>query len=269
MDRTLWTQLNIAYPGKDFIEREYHAVAHLTGILPAAEASGLLSSWWFIRKGPWRVRYRLADPPGSTDSDPIHSSLTEGFSWTHDIYEPEVHAFGGPAGMELAHMLFHHDSKHLLPFLRTDATDRREFSLILCTALLRAAGLDINEQGDVWARVADHRAGLPSTSVDPEIWRSFTNDISRLLHGRVRTDTLDRAWLTAFENAGRALRVLRKDGALTRGLRAVTALHVIFHWNRIGLPATTQATLSRAAKDAVFGSTSEDKTHPEGPTSRR
>jgi hypothetical protein len=41
---------------------------------------------------------------------------------------------------------------------------------------------------------------------------------------------------------------------LTRGIRAVITLHVIFHWNRIGLPATTQATLARAAKDAIFGS---------------
>jgi hypothetical protein len=34
----------------------------------------------------------------------------------------------------------------------------------------------------------------------------------------------------------------------------VTALHVIFHWNRIGIPGSTQAVLAQAAKKAIFGS---------------
>lgn len=256
MDEVSWKQLNIAYPGEDSAERERHAVAHLTGILPAAEAGGLIISWWFIRKGPWRVRYLLADPSNPPDDDPVHPILTEGRSWTRDTYEPEIHAFGGPASMDLAHNLFHHDSRHLLSFLHEGGADRRERSLILCTALMRAAGLDINEQGDVWAQVAEHRAGLPNTPIDPDVWSSFTRDVSHLLHGKACTDTLNHHWLTAFEDTGSALRTLREDGALTRGIRAITALHVIFHWNRIGLPATTQAVLARAAKDAVFGSTS-------------
>ena len=261
MDPTVWKQLNIAYPGDDSTARERHAAAHLAGILPAAEASGLITSWWFIRKGPWRVRYLLANPPSDPDGDPIHPSLTEGVSWTRDIYEPETHAFGGPASMSLAHQLFHHDSRHLLPFLRAGATERRERSLILCSALMRAAGLDINEQGDVWAQVVEHRAGLPAAPVDPDTWSSFTSDIGRIIRGRPRTDVIEPNWLTAFEDAGRALRALREDGALSRGLRAITALHVIFHWNRIGIPATTQALLARAAKDAIFGRPVDEKTY--------
>lgn len=265
MDETPWKQLNLAYPGEDHAERERHAVTHLSRILPTVEAAGLITSWWFIRKGPWRVRYRLAEPSTNPDDDPVHPTLTEGISWTRDIYEPENHAFGGPASMDLAHTLFHHDSRHLLPFLRSGAADRREHSLILCTALMRAAGLDINEQGDVWAQVAEHRAGLPNMPVDPDMWRSFTSDVSHFLHGTARTDTLDHNWLTAFDDVGKALRMLRQEGALTRGIRAITALHVIFHWNRIGLPATSQALLARAAKDTVFGATLEEPSHPPSP----
>jgi thiopeptide-type bacteriocin biosynthesis protein len=257
VDETPWKQLNIAYAGEDYAERERHAVAHLTGILPAAEADGLITSWWFIRKGPWRVRYLLSDRSNNPDRDPVHSLLTTGASWTPDIYEPETHAFGGPSSMDLAHQLFHHDSRHLLPFLLKGADDRRERSLILCTTFMRAAGLDINEQGDVWTQVAEHRTRRATTPVDPRMWSSFTRDVSHLLRGRPRTDALDHDWLTAFEDAGRELRMLREKGALTRGVRVVTALHVIFHWNRMGLPATTQAFLARAAKDAVFGSTVE------------
>ncbi|MFI5593620.1 thiopeptide-type bacteriocin biosynthesis protein [Amycolatopsis sp. NPDC051758] len=253
MDTTTWNQLNIAYSGNDAIERERRAVEHLAGILPSAEAGGLITSWWFIRKGPWRVRYLLAGQPSSSDGDPIHAGLTAGMAWTRDIYEPETRAFGGPASMVLAHALFHHDSSHLLSFFRSGAPDRRERSLILCTALMRAAGLDINERGDVWAQVAEHRASVPVAPVNADVWNSFTDDISHILRGRAGPDVLDRTWLAAFEDAGRALRTLREEGALTRGLRAITALHVIFHWNRIGLPAATQAALARAAKDAIFG----------------
>ncbi|WP_414941224.1 hypothetical protein [Amycolatopsis sp. cmx-11-51] len=76
MGTTAWKQLNIAYPGDDSAERERHATEHLTGILPAAEASGLITSWWFIRKGPWRVRYLLASQPSSRGGSAHRSSPT-------------------------------------------------------------------------------------------------------------------------------------------------------------------------------------------------
>jgi hypothetical protein len=39
----------------------------------------------------------------------------------------------------------------------------------------------------------------------------------------------------------------------TGGLRDVLAHHVIFAWNRLGLPSATQVVLAAAAKTAVFG----------------
>lgn len=256
MEETPWKQVNIAYPAQDSAGRERQAIAHLTGILPSAEANGLITCWWFIRKGPWRVRYLLTDPADGNDSnaaDPLHPILTTGVTWTRDIYEPEIHAFGGPASMDIAHTLFHADSRHLLCFLSEDPADRRERSLLLFTALMRAAGLDINEQGDVWAQVAEQRSGLAEMPPDPQVWAAFTSDVRHLLLGHARTDLIGGNWLASFQKTGRSLRTLRENGNLTRGLRAVIALHVIFHWNRLGLTATTQATLARAAQEAVFG----------------
>ncbi|MBO4210977.1 thiopeptide-type bacteriocin biosynthesis protein, partial [Micromonospora echinofusca] len=155
MKETPWQQVNITYPGQSRHERERHAIPHLHRVLPAAETAGLITSWWFIRKGPWRIRYLPTTP--DTDPGPVHDLLTGTRAWTSDIYEPETHAFGGPDAMDTAHTLFHHDSRHLLTYLHHQPTDRRERSLILCTALMRATGLDLNEQGDVWARVARHR----------------------------------------------------------------------------------------------------------------
>jgi thiopeptide-type bacteriocin biosynthesis protein len=255
MDETAWKQVTITYPGADRHQRERHAVAHLARVLPAAETDGLITAWFFIRKGAWRLRYLLttADSHDKPTVDPIRSPLTDGVSWTADIYEPEAHAFGGPSSMDAAHALFHRDSRHLLAFLRDDPAERREHSLVLCTALMRAAGLDFNEQGDVWARVAEQRPSVADAPPHPQAWASFTSDVRHLLLGDARTDLIGGDWLAAFDETGRALRKLRENGELTRGIRAIISLHVIFHWNRFGLATSTQATLARAAKEAVFG----------------
>jgi thiopeptide-type bacteriocin biosynthesis protein len=250
VDEIPWEQINISYAGESPQQREQHAIAHLGQVLPAAEIAGLITSWWFIRKGAWRIRYLPVH-----NHDAHHHArklLTDAVTWTSDIYEPETQAFGGPDAMATAHTLFHHDSRHLLTYLQQHPADRRERSLILCTALMRAAGLDLNEQGDVWCRVVEHRAELLNQPPAPDAttWEQFTRDVRRLLVGAARfTD----GWHTAFQDAGTNLQQLRQTGKLTRGLRTVLALHVIFHWNRIGIAGATQATLAQAAKEAIFG----------------
>ncbi|MEO5875009.1 MAG: thiopeptide-type bacteriocin biosynthesis protein [Streptosporangiaceae bacterium] len=245
---TRWRQINITYPGHAH-DREQFAATHLARVLPAAEAAGTITTWWFIRKGHWRIRYELTDP---THPDPVHGPLTDGMTWTSDVYEPETHAFGGRHSMTAAHNLFHGDSRHLIDFLAGQATDRRERSLFLLASLMRAADLDWTEQGDVWARVAEQRAPLHNEPADPTTWAEFTSGVRQLLLGAACPSVLPATWQAAFENAGSQLGQIREHGDLTRGIRAVIALHVIHHWNRVGLPAIEQATLSQAARNAVF-----------------
>ncbi|GGK36306.1 hypothetical protein GCM10010124_31160 [Pilimelia terevasa] len=249
MDDSLWQQININYPGQDARERELRAIEHLNRVLPAAQSSGLITSWWYIRKGAWRIRYLPPDQQHSQQR--AHELITDGVSWTPDIYEPETHAFGGTEAMTTSHTLFHQDSRHLLRYLQHQPTDRRERSLVLCTALMRGAGLDLNEQGDVWARVAEHRAEHFTQPPSSHTWGGFIRSVGQLITGTVRTTD---EWHAAFINAGATLQRTREAGRLTRGLRAVLALHVIFHWNRLGLAATTQAALAHAGHEATFGS---------------
>ncbi|WP_341716566.1 thiopeptide-type bacteriocin biosynthesis protein [Micromonospora sp. FIMYZ51] len=252
MEQTNWKQINIHYPGHSRQEREHQAIPHLSQVLPDAETAGLITSWWFIRKGSWRIRYL---PTPSNDHSPAPDLIAKGIPWTSDIYEPETHAFGGPNAMDTAHTLFHHDSRHILDYLHHHPTDRREHSLILCTTLMRAAGLDLNEQGDVWARIATRRSEHPNRPPAPrtDAWEAFTSRVHHLLVGTPRNIN---DWHKAFEDAGAALQHLRETGKLTRGIRTVITEHVIFHWNRIGIPAATQATLAQAATDAILGSPS-------------
>ncbi|MGH4015349.1 MAG: thiopeptide-type bacteriocin biosynthesis protein [Pseudonocardiaceae bacterium] len=125
---------------------------------------------------------------------------------------------------------------------------------------MRAAGQDRYEQGDIWAKVADHRP--TENSAQPAQWSTFTAAMKRLITVDTSPETVLRTggalefatdWLAAFEQAGETLKTLSDEGLLTRGIRAVTAHHIIFHWNRIGLPYRTQANMALAAKEVIFG----------------
>nr|WP_269128655.1 thiopeptide-type bacteriocin biosynthesis protein [Nonomuraea sp. K271] len=179
---------------------------------------------------------------------------------TEVIYEAESHAFGGADAMTCAHDLFHLDSRHLLAYLarQPDVKHRRELSILLCTTLLRSAGLDWYEQGDVWARVADHRE-LPDPlsrerrqALEVDLRRLISVDTQPLMRSRGLL-TFAAQWSAAYETTGRELAALSAKGLLRRSLRAVLTHHIIFAWNRLGMPYASQAVLAHTAKDVVFG----------------
>lgn len=171
---------------------------------------------------------------------------------TQATYEPETRAFGGPESMTCAHRLFHQDSRHILTCLARHpqtARRRRELAVVLCTALLRGARLDWYEQGDVWAQVASHRdpPGHEPPGLEDSMRQLMTASTVTSLPLCVS------AWAAAFTSAGRQTAGLASAGQLHRGLRDVLAHHVVFAWNRIGLPHNAQAVLASTAARVVFG----------------
>jgi thiopeptide-type bacteriocin biosynthesis protein len=252
-----WHQVNITFPDWDHAE-----LTAATRIAPQLDADGLAATWWFIRKHPcWRVRYQS----GPGDQARIEQRLGELAAaghitgWTRVVYEPEVCAFGGPEAMAVAHRLFHADSHGILTCLRDqpEGRHRREISLMLCSVMMRAARQDFFEQGDVWARVADYRKPPPGSNPDrpgplDHVRRLITADAeSQMSDGAPLAHCAQRA--AAYATAGRELAGLTAAGLLHRGLRDVLAHHVIFAWNRLGLPYATQSVLAGTAKTAVFG----------------
>jgi thiopeptide-type bacteriocin biosynthesis protein len=211
--------------------------------------------WWFMRKYPhWRIRVHDA-PPGAVEGA-LGKAEAGGIisGWQPGIYEPEEYAFGGPAGMDIAHQLFCADSRAVLDYLRLDAPQipKREVSLLLVCALLDAAGLDRFERGDTFSRIAALRPGPPAG--DDRLAR-LTGQLQTLLAvpPAPALEAVSAApWLTAFEDAGRSLAQAAGTGQLERGLRALLAHVVIFHWNRLALDATTQGILARAARAAYL-----------------
>lgn len=263
MDST-WQQVTITFDAWDTAERT--AAAHLGPALVNAEAAEVVDTWSFIRKAPcWRLRF-LPTTKDRTEqaSTLIHNQLDtlrhadRITGWTATIYEPETHAFGGPAAMDAAHRLFHADSRHILAWLRDQAAGdrRRELSVLLCNTLMRAAGQDRYEQGDIWARVSQHRS---PPEIPPERLPALKADLRRLLttdtaHVFGTTGSLAEhgTWADAYQHAGTWLGEAAHTGTLRRGLRAVLAHHVIFAWNRLGLPHTTQSMLATLAAAVVF-----------------
>lgn len=257
MTTPAWHQVNVAFP--DWDRAEQTAAAR---IAPRLDVGRLAAGWWFIRKAPcWRIRYQ-ADSGNRTRVEAHLDELTaEGHitGWARVVYEPEACAFGGPEAMETAHRLFHADSRAILARLRGQpaGAHRREISLILCSVMMRAARQDLYEQGDVWARVAAHRTPLQGTIPNGS---SFIDSVRRFLTVDAEAQMSEGAPLAdcarqaaAYAAAGRELAGLTASGRLHRGLRDVLAHHVIFAWNRLGLPYLTQSVMASAAKTAVFG----------------
>jgi protein-L-isoaspartate(D-aspartate) O-methyltransferase len=252
-----WQQHNITFAHRKSARRVI--VERLGPALIAAKADGQLTGWWFMNKQPWPLRY-LADQPSPGIESLLSDLVGDGVvvSWLPCVYEPETDTFGGAEAMGAAHTLFHSDSCHLLTYQPgPQHLGRRESAVLLASAMMRGAGLDWFEQGDVWAKVAALRPAPSSPPPEraaeliPAMRKLMTVDAYGLcrpdgpLYGR-------HEWVTAFERAGAVLADLADRGALTRGLRAVLAHHVIFHANRAGLLRDDQSALSHIAREVVM-----------------
>ncbi|GGM20814.1 hypothetical protein GCM10010129_76360 [Streptomyces fumigatiscleroticus] len=260
-----WHQVNIQFAHYPTAAHAFRT--HLLSPLSTAP----IGTWWFVRKYPhWRLRVRPA--PGATTAQTlthimqaIDRAVSSG-AIEHGqlaVYEPETVAFGGPASMTIVHDLFHADSIGVLNHLHhathhTPGTlDTKTASLLLSTLLLRSAGLEWGEQGDVWGQITVHRP-LPE-DVDPDRIDDMLPAMQRLLmtdpHPALTDGPLTplRDWATALQHGGQTLADAARHGRLHLGLRGILARHILFHWNRMGFTTRQQAIWARAAQDAVLG----------------
>ncbi|MFD8750080.1 methyltransferase, FxLD system [Kitasatospora sp. NPDC059577] len=258
---TGWIQHDLTFADPATVEQI--TAHHLAPVLVHTQNSRVLEDWWYMRKQGLRVRYRAAGPAPAVTAlldTLVEEELLTG--WAIGIYEPETEAFGGPEAMEITHRLFHTDSRHLMArAAKPDppALGRTETFVVLVSAMLRAAGLDWYEQGDVWAKFAAERPEPPSLA--PERAAVLATAMRRLM--TLDTHRLTRpgeplaghtGWVDAFEQAGQDLVRAARDGRLTRGLRALLAHLLIFHANRAGVPVDHQSATAASVLDTVFRS---------------
>jgi thiopeptide-type bacteriocin biosynthesis protein len=276
-----WYQVRVQW--RDWESAERVAAMVLAPQLDRLRGSGVLGSWWFVRKAPcWRLRLR----PGSTS---LRSDLAASVSavlddltvvghaerWSESIYDPEQAVFGGRLGISVAHDLFSADGCAIMDYLRRAAADsgaqlligRRELSVLLCSTLMRAAGQEWHEQGDVWLRVARMRPTASTISGGSQrtiarltqLITASTEPSGEPFGERGRLSFIA-PWFAAFADAGRALGTAANDGSLRRGIRDILAHHVIFHWNRLGLGIKDQSILAAVASTAILSPFSDTPT---------
>ncbi|WP_433345540.1 thiopeptide-type bacteriocin biosynthesis protein [Micromonospora sp. CA-111912] len=246
----------------DWDTAETTAVTSLGPRLDQLTNVGACGGWWFLRKHPcWRIRFAHAQVDGVNQVLNELTAAGELNRWWPNLYEPETAAFGGTSGIQIVHDLFCADSRGVLNYLRQPqpALGRRELSLLLLGGLLQAAGLDWFERGDVFARIAHMRpldnianSRLDALTASVRGLLAVAPDTDNSLFGASGVVPFAAPWHTAYTSAGRALAAAATAGTLNRGLRAVVSHIVVFHWNRLGLPAHSQGILARAALEAFL-----------------
>ncbi|GHA38746.1 O-methyltransferase [Streptomyces tauricus] len=209
----------------------------------------------FLRKDAG-VRLRTEQPATTLLDQLLADRVITG--WTGGIYEPETHAFGGPEGMEVAHDVFCADSPAALA--ETGTPGARERSVMLLSAMIREAGLDPFEAGDVYARWASSRP--PVNPPQGAAREKAVSAMRRLMNAdaalRPQPEVGWGERVAAFEDAGRRLRRLAADGRLTRGIRGVLAHHAIFAFNRAGVPVDAQAATAWLGRHVSFSTEEGD-----------
>ncbi|MFE1906127.1 thiopeptide-type bacteriocin biosynthesis protein [Streptomyces gardneri] len=261
---TYWRQAYLHFT--DWTHADTTFTTHVLPVLQAAESAGTIDGWWYTRKHPcWRLRLRLQPEPGSKPAfdESFDRLVSDGHlqRWWPGIYEPETPAFGGEASMTAAHALFIADSREASRLRQRDnlTVGPRELSVLLCTIMMRAAGLEWYEQADVWHRVIteEHRSAVSDVPRDrldaraQEIRPLLFADCDVLLRPGGLLELVS-DWVAAFRGTGHELRRAVQDGTLDRGLRQVLSYHVIFHWNRLGLSLRSQSVLAWAARAAIL-----------------
>jgi protein-L-isoaspartate(D-aspartate) O-methyltransferase len=232
MPPDLWHHYMIEFA--DPAAAEAVVARHLAPVLDRACIEGRLSTWWYLRKSPgWRLRYQAAKPDMALE-DLLGKLTADGHlaRWNRGIYEPETTAFGGPEGMEIAHTLFHHDSRHLLERAadpEPGVPGRREATVLLYNALLQGAGLDWFEVGDTWTKVQALRPASRAHPMTGERAEQLAHQLRALMSASLAGLPLAASWTGAFESAGRELAALARTGTLHRGLRPAGCAGPPFH----------------------------------------
>jgi len=244
---------------------EAHVIAREIGpLLNDLTEERAIQGWWWLRKhdvsGPaLRVRVLVS----AHRRPEVHETmrrclLASQREFTILRYEPEIRLFGGAAGIKSAHDHFCADSAFLAAWARLDNVPSLPvipagLSLAFIIRMLVASGLDLFERWDVFDRVYDKRkttvrAGEDSSALQSRVDKIIASPLDNIFHlfdgERRRLIVEHAAFLDGFANR---ISSAYFEGRLECGLREFFVPTILFHWNRIGMTALGQFSISRAA----------------------
>jgi thiopeptide-type bacteriocin biosynthesis protein len=219
---------------------------------------GQIRAWWWIYKDDIRephLRIRLLIRPGGDREVELDFTKELSSTASREVrmlqYEPEMGFFGGALGMALAHQVFCIDSEFLAQWFLGDskysALDS-SVSVVLCSELLRSAGLDLHEQWDVWRQLKALRTVRGHADAVPSEQRRAWADKMTRTNGEQLLELLDSERTALLEKHLASLRLLGRgigesaaNGELEWGVRHFLTWLIVFHWNRFCFSLPVQA----------------------------
>ena len=236
----------------------------LAPILCKMQSDGDILGWWWLGKQDITgsaLRIRIY-PQGRFDSiaEFLETHLKQiGCRFSRLQYEPEMRLFGGSTGIDLAHRLFCCESRFLADWMQTDISRKPPLlppglSLALIFKLITACGLDIFECWDLFDKVCDKRgaSGIHEKLIEEtrtlarKVLLSGPEKIFQLYQG-LHAHLLAQ-YRTHLEGLASEIAVAHFNGRLEYGLRQFLVPIVLFHWNRIDMPAHYQIALANATR---------------------
>lgn len=268
-DHSVWLYYRIAVPSWEQAAQAIPGI--IWPIMDVLSRKALIHGWWWLYKQDLlgsAIRLRLFIPRHSVDEVDccfIHAIAESEYQVFSLVYEPEIHLFGGPEGIETAHKFFCADSRFLARWAVLDASVRDTIvpaglSVALIIRLLSAAKLDSFEIWGFMEKLAATRsAGSPAdnellqyrkmlTMILPSPNAAFSVDYGKPSHLLVD-------YVEQVSAVGEELHRLYFSGRLGCGLREILVPLVLFHWNRVGFGQRMQRNLSvslaQAYRDAI------------------
>ncbi|MBA3501543.1 MAG: lantibiotic dehydratase [Myxococcota bacterium] len=235
--------------------------AYLAPVIEQAIASGICSSWFFLRYGDpdWHLRLRFRGDPRRLYGELLpllHEALApaseRGLLWklVVDTYEREVERYGGPSGIEIAEELFHADSDAALAIISScegDAGSDAAWRLAIygIDRLMDDLGMSLAEKHAAMTLARDAfgaEIGI-NTAFQKQLgdkFRRHSKELAALLATNEDPDHVFAPALAAFGRRslalrplGRKLAALAAAGRLTHAPQHLLQSYIHMHVNRL------------------------------------
>ena len=251
-----WVQVNVRFFSEPDGSSERIPWATLGSALANMRERNLFL-WSFLTRKPPGMRLRFASDHIALQLLPALVSWLERVEedgiircYRFEHYEPEIHRFGGPDGMEIAHFAFDADTRLILsyygnPSLRETLVPQI-YSILTLDDLFSQATDDPAETWDIWKRLEGLvRAVDPSAFTGESVERRALelSEKGRTMSAAQSVQNLLRDVRPAHGQIAASLRATRAANRLRIGVREWLAGAAVFHWNRLGLTTADLAAL--------------------------
>ncbi|PEP13995.1 thiopeptide-type bacteriocin biosynthesis protein [Bacillus wiedmannii] len=217
--------------------------------------------FWYMRKpfGGSHLRIRVLKTKNFDERDLIQF-LEKNYrgNYLRNVYEPEIHLFGGESGLCIAHNIFCATSKYSIEsYIKLKQGKQNTYferGIWLTDYLIKIVNEDSFERWDNWKRIELLRKAN-SENLNRVIGNNIEafNKITSLDENEFRKvfitkdDMFIQEYINEIKKNSESLKLMSGAGKLDRGIRSILSCIVIFNWNIMGYNAGLQSGIANLA----------------------